>query len=682
MAKARLLLVALLLAAASTAGDAASQLFTIGSVTMIRLPRAAAHWNVAYDRANDEYMMAAVSGNTHLIFQTISPAGVATRTPVETDASNLMEELPDIVASAEIAGGQFASGFMTVAARRPRFTDDNDMVHAWPIVTQSMSVGSQIPVSKSSLAAASPLIAYSRTSQRFLVVWKTCLSRFDCSGRKAQARLIGLDGKPIGPVNDLNGMDRPIAVVWNPLTNEFAVTIVTLPLDGSGGPAAFLRISDSGAVLSRSTGDFRGRLSVNTLTGHYIVLNGLSSGGAITGVEINRDGRIVSRGTVSTQPITGRGVAFNRVSGTFLVSGDNRLLELNGHGAPLSDPIPAPGCGGQVVSRDAFAEWRIWGVQGATSDREKCTIAIGTNTRNGGSETRLGGCTTADPFESSGGGFCENGGWVALGNEPSDVPQPVIRPSPTMTLTFKHQTTGDLAIWAMNGTTRLDALAVTPARVPDTRWQIVGSGDFNRDGQSDLLWQHLTDGFLAVWLMDGTTRLDVQYLTPNRFSDPAWRVRAVGDFNRDGHPDLVIQHTTMGWVGVWYMNGLNLIDGRLFSPGATEPAWEIVGAPDLNNDGSPDLVFQHTDGALAAWFMQNAVRTDVQFLTPNRVPHPSWKVRAVGDIDHDGHADLILQHTDTGELAAWLMNGITLIDGVLLSPSSTPSPLWKLAGPK
>ena len=252
----------------------------------------------------------------------------------------------------------------------------------------------------------------------------------------------------------------------------------------------------------------------------------------------------------------------------------------------------------------------------------------------------------------------------------------------TFDLLFQHDSAGDLGVWSMNGIVRVDAFALTPNRVPDNQWKIVGSGDFNGDGKPDLVWQHLTDGFLAVWLMNGTTRTDVQFLNPNRFSDPAWRVRAVADFNNDGHPDLVIQHTTMGWVGVWYMNGLNLVDGRLFSPGATEPAWEIVGAPDLNNDGSPDLVFQHTDGSLAAWFMQNAVRTDVQFLSPNRVPHPSWRVRAVGDIDHDGHADLILQHADTGELAAWLMNGITLIDGVLLSPSATPSPLWKLAGPR
>jgi hypothetical protein len=40
--------------------------------------------------------------------------------------------------------------------------------------------------------------------------------------------------------------------------------------------------------------------------------------------------------------------------------------------------------------------------------------------------------------------------------------------------------------------------------VTDMNWAIVGTGDFNGDGKTDILWRHGITGQIAVWLMDGT----------------------------------------------------------------------------------------------------------------------------------------------------------------------------------
>jgi hypothetical protein len=39
---------------------------------------------------------------------------------------------------------------------------------------------------------------------------------------------------------------------------------------------------------------------------------------------------------------------------------------------------------------------------------------------------------------------------------------------------------------------------------PGPDWRICGTGDYNGDGRSDILWQNST-GDVAVWEMNGTT---------------------------------------------------------------------------------------------------------------------------------------------------------------------------------
>jgi hypothetical protein len=53
----------------------------------------------------------------------------------------------------------------------------------------------------------------------------------------------------------------------------------------------------------------------------------------------------------------------------------------------------------------------------------------------------------------------------------------------------------------------------------------VGLGDFNADGKPDILWQHQTGGYLGVWLMNGTTLGSATYVTPQSVTDTQWKIR-------------------------------------------------------------------------------------------------------------------------------------------------------------
>ena len=57
----------------------------------------------------------------------------------------------------------------------------------------------------------------------------------------------------------------------------------------------------------------------------------------------------------------------------------------------------------------------------------------------------------------------------------------------------------------MNGTSILNLATSFVAQVP-TAWSIVGSGDFNGDGMSDIVWYN--SGNVAILEMNGTTILN------------------------------------------------------------------------------------------------------------------------------------------------------------------------------
>lgn len=207
--------------------------------------------------------------------------------------------------------------------------------------------------------------------------------------------------------------------------------------------------------------------------------------------------------------------------------------------------------------------------------------------------------------------------------------------------------------------------------------------DFDGDGKNDLLWQDINSGSLAVWLMDGTTMRSRELLYPARVPDTNWRIAGVGDFNADGKPDIVWQEQTQGWVGIWLMNGLTLLSSTTLSPASWERVsdtnWKIAAVVDINNDGKHDLLWQEqTQGWLATWLLDGLTVTSSIALTPERVPDTNWKVVATGNMNGDLKADLIWQHMVDGSLAAWLMDGTTLLESIPLTPSYVSDVNWRI----
>jgi hypothetical protein len=90
---------------------------------------------------------------------------------------------------------------------------------------------------------------------------------------------------------------------------------------------------------------------------------------------------------------------------------------------------------------------------------------------------------------------------------------------------------------------------------------------------------------------------------------------------------------------------------------------------DFTAEGKSDIVLQNSStSAVAAWQMNGS---SIVSTNPVATPTADWKVVATGDLEGDGKADLILQNSTTGVVAEWRMNGLTMMSGANITTAST-----------
>jgi hypothetical protein len=236
-----------------------------------------------------------------------------------------------------------------------------------------------------------------------------------------------------------------------------------------------------------------------------------------------------------------------------------------------------------------------------------------------------------------------------------------------------HDTSGDVAIWLMNGTSVLNPNTAGVGNVATT-WSIVGTGDFNENGKWDILWRD-TSGNIAIWEMNGT-----QVLNPNTAGvgnvSTVWSIVGTGDFNGDGKMDILWRDTS-GNVAIWEMNGTTVLNPNTAGVGNVATTWSIVGTGDFNGDGKSDILWRDTSGNIAIWEMNGT-----QVLNPNTAGvgnvATTWSIVGTGDFNADGKRD-ILWHDTSGNVAIWEMNGTTVLNPNTAGVGNVPT-TFKIVG--
>ncbi len=228
--------------------------------------------------------------------------------------------------------------------------------------------------------------------------------------------------------------------------------------------------------------------------------------------------------------------------------------------------------------------------------------------------------------------------------------------------------------WLVNGLTFVDAVRLPSCSSPG--WKLVGTGDFDRDSQTDLLFRDTDSGQMAVWFMTNTV---IKLATPltGLIGNPDYYAVGTGDFNGDGISDVLWHHHTADQTVVWFMNSTGPTNYTLSAVGwcplMNDTSWRACTTGDFNNDSHTDIVWRNrATGQNVVWLMDGTNRTASVRIAPKS--DPNWDIVAAGHFNREGHTDLVWRHQTNGINGIWLMggaDGLTLL-GEYMDPSIIP----------
>ncbi|HEU5038286.1 MAG TPA: FG-GAP-like repeat-containing protein [Nocardioides sp.] len=208
---------------------------------------------------------------------------------------------------------------------------------------------------------------------------------------------------------------------------------------------------------------------------------------------------------------------------------------------------------------------------------------------------------------------------------------------------------GKVVVFANKGTTEVGKPIATGADFSNVNL-LLNAGDWNRDGHGDVINRNKRSGALFVRFGDGSGHLSA----PKRIGTGFGSVQllaAVGDMTGDGYPDLMGQPQG-GAIRIYPGAGDKGLAPSYVAHSAIAAGTQIaVGRWD--GDGAPDSLFRH--GNKLTLYPGNGPGglTTAKPLGLSLAPY-DWVI-GISDVQLTGHADVVVREKATGDL--WLLQG-------------------------
>lgn len=240
------------------------------------------------------------------------------------------------------------------------------------------------------------------------------------------------------------------------------------------------------------------------------------------------------------------------------------------------------------------------------------------------------------------------------------TPQPN---TPTFTGSISWDTqSGDVFAFRINGQTNRATVVPLGRSITDVNWRLQTTGDFNGDGQDDVLLRNFVSGQNLLWIMAPLGEsIASEKLVGRDVPDPNWSLSGTGDFNGDGQADILLRNEAADQIVAWYMNPDGTIRseslvGRSFG----DNNWKIEAIADFNGDGKSDIVLRNAAAAQTIlWTMNGSSIVSEGFI--GRSVGPEWQIEGARDFNGDGIADLFWRNPTSGQGLLWTMLNSTTI---------------------
>lgn len=241
---------------------------------------------------------------------------------------------------------------------------------------------------------------------------------------------------------------------------------------------------------------------------------------------------------------------------------------------------------------------------------------------------------------------------------------------------WRNQAGNFFAPWKIQDATVVGA---APRNIPNV-YTLIGSGDFDGNGASDLLWRYLNpsdptnNGQIYVWwTQDGITE-GAGSQTPLKDSlgrtilvGQEWVIQALKDLDGNGTSDILWRNLASGDVVTWLLGKDGNSGGPTISGGAIlnqglgfslpeAAGWDIVGVNNLDGQyGSDVLWINRFSNQVAIWTLTGTSILDRPVLPIQ--PPLDYKVIGFTDVTGDGKADILWRSEQRNQLVIWKMNG-------------------------